>query len=149
MIVNLNTSETPKKTATVRTLREASVAVRAVIEETGIGASGMRRHFGDVSYDDGDAVAHVSYNGRIWIVGGYADGAEIVPFRKLAVGACFMWAGHNRARVPDIARKTGENTTEGVRSPCYPVGHYGCGADPDGEVIEVDTNGVPVSRRSA
>lgn len=51
----------------IRTLQEASGVVNAFVASTGIGASGMTRHFGEVrNKETGKLIARISYNGRAW-----------------------------------------------------------------------------------
>jgi len=48
---------------------DASAVFRAWIEKNGYGASNLARGAGDI-VDMGKKVAHVSYNGRVWALGG-------------------------------------------------------------------------------
>ena len=69
MILNLNNSIEGKVTAEVTSLLDASTKLRHYIEVDTmweLGASGMRKGFGDVTAN-GKYIGTVSYNGRIWI----------------------------------------------------------------------------------
>jgi hypothetical protein len=49
----------------VSTLAEASVAFKAWIHHSGLGGGNITHESGTV-YKDGQAIARVSYNGRVW-----------------------------------------------------------------------------------
>jgi len=66
-----------RTTAKVKTLGEASVALRKWVTENELGGGNMDARCGEVHDRYGRHVANVSYNGRVWTPGGYPTCREI------------------------------------------------------------------------
>lgn len=59
----------------VADLADASRKFRAWIESNGLGAGDLARHAGEV-WENGQVVAFVSFNGRVWGPNGYRKGDQ-------------------------------------------------------------------------
>jgi len=67
---------TPEFKVPVKTLAEASKALRAFVDSTGMGGSAMCKDFGLVLDSTGNPFARVSYNGRVWPTAPWFPGQE-------------------------------------------------------------------------
>lgn len=81
-LMNMGGYRTPPKvprrtTAKMRTLKEASAALRDWVRENELGGGNMDARCGEVRDCYGKHVANVSYNGRVWTIGSYPNRREI------------------------------------------------------------------------
>ncbi len=76
---------TSKTGVYVDSLEKASEELRAFIDGNNYGASQLGRAAGNV-YFDGELVARISYNGRIWVDGKPVDGMTAAEWVNHAAG---------------------------------------------------------------
>lgn len=69
MTLNLNAYKHQTTVVLVKDFADASDQFRAWIEKHDLGASDLRRSAGDI-VENGQRIAYVSYNGRVWNVNG-------------------------------------------------------------------------------